>query len=378
MVDSPDAPDGARRVAVLGDGAWGTALSLLLLGKGVRVRQWGAFPEYVEEVRRSRENRKFLAGVTLPEELALESDATRAVERAELVVVAIPTRYMRATLEGVAGSLPRDVAYVSVAKGIEEARLRRGTEIVRDVLGPVEVGVLSGPSHAEEVARGLPTAVVAAADDERLARAVQRTFFTPSFRVYTSDDLLGTELAGAVKNVIAIAAGISDGLGFGDNSKAALITRGLAEMTRLGVGLGARGATFGGLAGIGDLVTTCYSPYGRNRTVGLELGRGRTREDVEGSTEAVAEGVRTAPAILELAEKLGVEMPIAREVRAVCFEGKDPRRAVVDLMTRPPRAETDGGRTHHGDTPACACIRTHADRETTENGGTRGTETERR
>ena len=343
----------AGRVTILGDGGWGTSLAALLARKGVAVTMWGAFPEYLEEMRTSRVNRKFLPGVELPEELAFEPDARKAAEGADLITVAIPTRYMHSTLSRIKGDLPQDVPYVSVAKGLFMAadlagqavpggkRLLRGTEIVRDCLGDVRVGGLFGPSHAEEVAKGLPTAVVATAADPDLAQSIQATFLTSLFRVYTSDDLVGVEIAGAVKNVIAIATGICDGLGFGDNSKAALLTRGLAEMTRLGVSLGARARTFIGLAGVGDLVTTCYSPFGRNRAVGVRIGKGMTLAEAEGSTEMVAEGVTTAPAILELARR-GVEMPIAAEVCAILFENKDPRQAVADLMTRPPKAEGEG------------------------------------
>lgn len=334
-------PKGIGRAAVLGDGGWGTALAILLGRKGVEVTIWGAFPDYVEEMRRSRVNRKFLPGADLPEALALESDAAVATRGAELIVVAVPTKFARATLERIASDLPRDVPYVSVAKGLEEGRLLCGTGIVRDVLGNVRIGCLSGPSHAEEVAKRLPTAVAAAAEDEDLARLIQSAFLTTSFRVYTATDLVGVELGGAVKNVIAIAAGICDGLGFGDNSKAALLTRGLAEMTRLGVRMGARPETFRGLAGVGDLVTTCYSPFGRNRAVGVKLGRGQTLSEIESSMEMVAEGVRTSRAMNDLAASKGVEMPIAAEVSAVLFRGKDPKQAVVDLMTRPPRSERE-------------------------------------
>ena len=334
-------PDGAGRVTVLGDGGWGTALAVTLERKGVEVSVWGAFPDYVEEVRRTRVNRKFLPGIDLPEALSLEADASEAARGAELIVVAIPTKYMRATLDKIAPSLPRDVPYVTVAKGLEEGRLARGTEIIRDCLGDVAVGCLAGPSHAEEVAKRLPAAVVAAAGTDDLAALIQATFMTATFRVYRCTDLVGVELGGAVKNVIAIAAGICDGLGFGDNSKAALLTRGLAEMTRLGVKMGADAETFRGLSGIGDLITTCCSPYGRNRAVGVKLGQGVPLEEIEASTEMVAEGVRTAPAICDLAGRKGIEMPIAREVCAVLFDGKAPKQAVVDLMTRPPKAESE-------------------------------------
>ncbi len=338
---SANLPDGAGRVTVLGDGGWGTALAVTLARKGLDVTVWGAFPEYVEEVRRTRVNRKFLDGIDLPEALALEADAAKATEGAELVVVAIPTKFMRATLERIGPALPRDVPYVTVAKGLEEGRLARGTEIIHDCLGDVGIACLAGPSHAEEVAKRLPAAVVAAAETEDLARLVQTTFLTATFRVYRCTDLVGVELGGAVKNVIAIAAGICDGLEFGDNSKAALLTRGLAEMTRLGVRMGADAATFRGLSGIGDLITTCCSPFGRNRAVGVKLGQGVSIKEIEASTEMVAEGVKTAPAICDLAEKMKVEMPIAREVCAVLLEGKAPKQAVVDLMTRPPKAESE-------------------------------------
>ena len=338
-----DRPEGeAGRVTVLGDGSWGTSLAVLLARKGVPVTMWGAFPEYLDEMRRSRVNRKFLPGVELPEGLAFEADAGKAIEGAALAVVAIPTRYMRSVLERIRGDLPLNVPYVSVAKGLERDHLLCGTGIIRDCLGEVRVGGLFGPSHAEEVVKGLPAAIVATSADADLARSIQATFMTSSFRVYSSDDLTGVEIAGAVKNVIAIATGICDGLGLGDNSKAAVVARGLAEMTRLGVALGAQAQTFIGLAGVGDLVTTCYSPFGRNRAVGVRIGEGMTLAEAEGSTEMVAEGVTTAPAILELASRNGVEMPIAVEVRAILFEAKDPRQAVVDLMTRPPKAEGEG------------------------------------
>ena len=335
------APPCATRVAVLGDGGWGTAIATLLASKGIDVAIWGAFPDYLDEVRRSRENRKFLPGVKLSEKIALEADAARACAGAQLVVVAIPTKFMRPTLEKLSPALRRDVPYCSVAKGVEEDRLRRGTEIIRDVLGRVTVGILSGPSHAEEVARGRPTAVVAAAEDASCAALVQGTFLAPAFRVYTCADTIGVEIAGAVKNVIAIAAGICDGLGFGDNSKAALVTRGLAEMTRFGVKLGARPDTFRGLAGVGDLMTTCYSSHSRNRGFGERVGRGETREQIETSMEMVAEGVRTARGVLAIARDRGVEMPIAAEVCAMLFDRKSPKKAVVDLMTRPPRSERE-------------------------------------
>ena len=335
------AADAKRRVAVLGDGGWGTAIALLLHSNGFDVALWGAFPEYTEEMRTTRANRKFLPGPRLPDDLRLEHDAAAATEGATLAVVAIPTKFMRSALSRIAEDLPRDLPYVTVAKGVEEERLKRGTEIIAGVLGEVRLGILSGPSHAEEVSRGLPTAVVAASADENLASDVQLAFMSKTFRVYTSDDVIGVEIAGAVKNVMAIAAGICDGLGLGDNSKAALVTRGLAEMTRLGVDLGANPSTFRGLAGVGDLMTTCYSKHSRNRSVGERLGKGETGSQIESSMEMVAEGVRTTKGLTGLARERGVDMPIAEEVRKVLFEDKPVREIVPALMERPPRAERE-------------------------------------
>ena len=327
---------------MLGDGGWGTALALLLHKKGERVVLWGPFPEYVQTLRRKRENVKFLKGVPLPDDLAITSDVDEALDRATMMVAAIPTCYMRSVLVRVRPLYPPGLPVVTIAKGIEEGTMMRGSEIVADVLGDVPLGMLFGPSHAEEVARGLPTTVVAASEDPPLAERVQRTFITERFRVYTSPDSIGVELGAALKNVIAIAGGICDGLGFGDNSKAALITRGLAEIARLGVALGARRETFSGLTGLGDLITTCVSPFGRNRHVGVEIARGRKLDNIIRDMEGqVAEGVLTTRAACALAENYGVEMPITREIYNVLFNGKDPRQAVSDLMMRDPKPEME-------------------------------------
>ena len=330
-----------ERVTVVGDGGWGTALALLLVGKGYPVRLWGAFPDYVAEMRRRRENVKFLPGIPLPEALELCDDLPAAVEDATVAVAAVPAQFMRDVLGRLAGRCPRGVPIVSVAKGIENRTLLRPSQIVTDVLGRVPVVALSGPSHAEEVARGLPTTVAVACRDADRARRIQNLFMTDRFRVYTNRDVVGVELGGAVKNVIAIAAGICDGLGLGDNAKAALLTRGLAEMMRLGTAMGARRDTFAGLAGMGDLVTTCMSPYGRNRAVGVQIGQGRSLRDILEGMEQVAEGVRTTRSVHALARQRGVEMPITAQCHRVLFRGKDPRRAVGDLMRR---AAKDEGR----------------------------------
>jgi glycerol-3-phosphate dehydrogenase (NAD(P)+) len=329
-----------KRVAVVGDGGWGTALALVLDGNGHRVRVWGAFPDYVAEMRRRRENRKFLAGVRLPRSLELTSDARAAVADADVVVSAVPTKFLRAVMERFAPLLDDGTPVVSVTKGIEQGTLRRPSQILHETLGRRSVAVLSGPSHAEEVARGLPASVVVASSDAALALEAQRLFMSERFRVYTQDDLTGIELGGALKNVIALAAGICDGLGFGDNAKAALLTRGIVEIARLGSALGARKATFHGLSGMGDLITTCISPHGRNRSVGIQIGRGRSLAEILAGMEMVAEGVFTTRAARSLARQHRVEMPITEEVHRVLFRRKSPDRAVRDLMVRGRKPET--------------------------------------
>ena len=332
----------SKRITLLGDGGWGTALACLLAGNGHRATLWGNFPEITEEIRRLRENRKFLPGISIPKEVNLTNDLSEAIVGADLVVFSTPVIYLRAVAEKAApalkgGKRPR---VMTVAKGIERETLLRGSEVLQQVLGVADVGILVGPSHAEEVARRLPTTIVAAARDEAFAVEIQRTFMNDRFRVYTSTDTVGVEVGAAVKNVIAIAAGICDGLGFGDNAKAALLTRGLAEIARLGAAMGARRETFSGLSGLGDLITTCISPYGRNLKVGLEIGRGKTLDKaLEEIAPMVPEGVWTTQAVCALADRHGVQMPIARAVRSVLFENRSPLLAARDLMTREPKPE---------------------------------------
>lgn len=328
-------------IAVLSDGGWGTALALTLLKNGHRVRLWGPFPDYVEELRRRRENSRFLPGVPLPPELALETGLAAATADAELIVLAAPAQYARSLLEKLRQTaLPPDPLFVNVAKGIEVGTLLRMSELTEAVLGPRRYAVLSGPSHAEEVARQVPTAVVTASTDDAAARAVQAAFMNPRFRVYTSSDVIGVELGGALKNVLALAAGVCDGMGFGDNTKAALMTRGIAEMARLGAALGGRPETFSGLSGIGDLIVTCTSRHSRNRHVGEELGRGRPLEDILREMGGqVAEGVTTARSAFQLARRAGVETPIIDQVYAALYDGRDPRQAVRELMTREGKPE---------------------------------------
>jgi glycerol-3-phosphate dehydrogenase (NAD(P)+) len=333
-----------EQIAIIGDGAMSTICARLLDGKGHRLRLYSAFPEYAAELDASRENRRYLPGAPLPHALEITSDPARALDGATLVVAAVPAQYARGWWQQLKGHCPPAVPICSAAKGIENDTLLRPTQVLADVLtgsadGPWPVAALSGPCIAREVAAGLPATVVSASPDPGLARKVQDLFATPHFRVYTNADLAGVEIAGATKNVIAIAAGILDGLSGGDNAKAALLTRGLAEITRLGVAMGGRRETFAGLAGLGDLVTTCISPHGRNRTLGEAIGRGRTLTEAQAATESVVEGVATTRSVLALAERHGVEMPITTAVGQVLFEGKAPPAAIADLMTRTPKAE---------------------------------------
>ncbi len=326
--------------AVLGSGAWGTAVAMVLAQNPEHhVTLWSARSEQAASWHARRENVRLLPGVTIPHSIRLTADVNEAVERADLLIAAIPTVHLRATCARIAPVVPKGVPLLSLVKGLENHTFRRPTEIAREVLGERSVAVLSGPSHAEEVARGLPTTLVAASDDLQLAQWVQQRFSTDRFRVYTNLDLTGVELAAALKNVIGIAAGINDGLGFGDNSKSALLTRGLAEMARFGVALGANSSTFWGLAGMGDLITTCISKHGRNRAVGERLAKGEKLADIQAGTSMVAEGVFTARSVYEKSVQMGIAMPITTEVYRVLYEGKDPRLAVSNLMLRELRSE---------------------------------------
>lgn len=331
-----------KRATVLGSGAWGTALAMVLADKGLEVRLWSRRDEHAAQIEADRENTRYLPGARLPDALHATSDLAGALDGADLVLVVVPSHALRGVLADARASLPAGVPLVSATKGVENDSLMLMGEVFADVLG---AGVarrlvhLSGPSFAREVAAGLPTAIVAASDDAQCALAVQRVFASDRLRVYTSDDAVGVEVGGALKNVIAIAAGACDGLGFGHNTRAALITRGLAEIGRLAQAKGGQPATLAGLAGMGDLVLTCTGELSRNRTVGFELGRGRTLADVLAGLGHVAEGVKTARSAHELAARLDVEMPITHEVFRVLYEDKPARRAVVDLMTRELRAE---------------------------------------
>lgn len=322
-------------IAVLGDGGWGTAVALLLARSlDHRVRLWSARPESGARLRQDRENVRYLPGVPIPPAVELVTDAAAAVDAADLWISAIPTVHLRPTLERFRELANPATAVVSLTKGIELSTFARPSEIISDVLGTDRVVALSGPSHAEEVARGMPTSVVVAGPDAALTAGVQAMFLTDRFRVYTNPDLVGVELAGALKNVIGIAAGICDGLGFGDNAKSALVTRGLVEMSRFGLALGAEPDTFQGLGGVGDLVTTCFSPHGRNRRVGERLGRGETLAQIQTTMPAIAEGVTTARSVHDRTRPMGLEMPITTVVYRVLYEGLPPEQSVTELMTR--------------------------------------------
>jgi len=326
------------KVTVIGDGGWGTALAMVLDRNGHEVTVWGPFSDYLEEIKLFNENITYLPGVKVPGTIQWTDDREEAVKDADLVVLVVPSRFYKPVVESFKPFISESTWVVSATKGLDEETHERMSEVAEEVLGR-PIAVLSGPSHAEEVARGVPCAVAIAAVDHDMAEQIQQFFVNDTFRVYTLDDVIGVELGGALKNVVAIAAGMGDGMGFGDNSKAALMTRGLAEISRLGVALGAKPETFAGLSGIGDLMVTCMSKHSRNRGVGERLGKGETLEDIMASMQMVAEGVWNCQAAKELANKLGVPVPITEQVNAVVHEGKDPRKAVMDLMSRAPKPE---------------------------------------
>lgn len=327
------------KVTVIGDGGWGTANALLLAGYGHDVTVWGAFPDYIEEMKRTRRNDRFLKGVGLPASLRLTADCAEAVAGAEIVVLAPPSKFFASVMERFKGLVTNDQLVVSLTKGLCEKTNRRMTELAQEILGVSDVVALAGPTHAEEVSRGIPTTIVAACRDEEKAKRVQRVWSGPLFRVYTSSDPVGVEIGGAVKNVIAIAVGCSDGMGFGDNTRAALITRGLAEMKRFVLAYGGLPETLSGLAGIGDLIVTCTSRHSRNHSVGERLGKGEKIGDILGSMQMVAEGVWNSKVVHDLAAKMGVEMPISDLVYALCYKDFDASKAVESIMSRELKSE---------------------------------------
>ena len=331
------------KIAVLSDGAWATAVALLLVSNKHEVVLWSPFPENIEAMRNTRRNERFLKGQSLPDDLELTESMVDAVSEAEMILQVSPTQFARKTIEKLRtnGYTNRQII-VNLAKGIEVDSLKRVSEICQEILGSSTYSVLSGPSHAEEVVRGVPTAVVVASSSPDVSQTVQDVFMNDVFRVYTSDDVVGVELGGALKNVFAIAAGSCDGMALGDNSKAALITRGVAEMARLGQALGGREETFSGLSGLGDMIVTCTSHHSRNRHVGEALGKGKSLETIiKDMGMVVAEGITTTKSAYELANATNVDTPIINEIYAAIYRGKDLREGVSDLMTRRARRERD-------------------------------------
>ncbi len=328
------------KISVLGSGSWGMALALLLYNNGHEVLLWSARPEDARKLREKRENPDRLLGVRLPDEIEILTDLERALKDVDVTVLAVASPYIRSTAHKMAPFVCGNQKIVNVAKGIEEKTLKTLSEVIEEEIPQGNVAVLSGPSHAEEVGRGLPTTCVVSAHTQETAEYLQSIFMSPVFRVYTTPDILGVELGGALKNVIALAAGTADGLGYGDNTKAALITRGITEIGRLGKKMGAQMETFYGLSGIGDLIVTCASKHSRNRKAGYLIGQGHTMEEAMDEVQMVVEGVYSARAARELAEKYEVEMPIITEVNRVLFEGKSAAEAVMDLMLRDKKVET--------------------------------------
>ncbi|HET6567772.1 MAG TPA: NAD(P)H-dependent glycerol-3-phosphate dehydrogenase [Rhodothermales bacterium] len=331
-----------RRIAVLGAGSWGTALAISLAESGHAVGLWVRRPEVAARMRRERHNPTYLPEASIPGSVAITSDLLDVVEGRDMWVFAIPSQSIRGVAQGAQAAADEDLLIVSVAKGIENGTLLTTTQVLAEVLTRVparQIAALSGPSHAEEVALNMPTTLVAAAPDEEVAQEVQSVFMTPSLRVYVNLDVIGVEIGGSVKNVLAIAAGICDGLGYGDNAKAALLTRGMAEIQRLGLVMGAEAATFAGLTGIGDLVVTCMSRHSRNRYLGEQIGRGARLPEIQAGMSMVAEGVSTTRSVHELARRHHIEMPITEAVYSILFEGKDPQEAVFELMTRSAKRE---------------------------------------
>jgi len=325
------------KISVIGAGGWGTTLSILLHYNGHEVVLWEYDKKNAKQMLKHRENRTFLPDIKIPEEVLITNELLEATYDKNMIVLAVPSQFLRGVVKNIKPYNIKNSILVNVSKGIENNSLKTMSQMLREVfvdISPEQIGVLSGPSHAEEVSRMIPTAVVGASADKATAMTIQTTFMNSYFRVYSSTDVLGVELGGAFKNVIAIGAGIIDGAKFGDNTKAAIMTRGVAEISRLGIALGARPETFSGLSGIGDLIVTCMSRHSRNRFVGEKIGEGKKLKDILKSMSAVAEGVETSRSASQLASKYNVETPITSEVYKMLFEDKDPVKSTNDLMTR--------------------------------------------
>ncbi len=327
------------KISIIGSGGWGTAVALLLAGKGYDVFLWSWIQEETDRLNLDRENKEFLPGVKFPDNITCTHDMAECVYNADLIITAAPSPATRTTAKQLAPFVQEGQVLVNISKGLEESTLSRLSEVYASEIPQAKIAVMSGPSHAEEVSRKLPTTNVAACGDLHTAKFVQDIFMDQNFRVYTSTDVMGVELGGSLKNVIALCAGISDGLGYGDNTKAALITRGLAEISRLGIAMGADARTFMGLSGVGDLIVTCTSMHSRNRRAGILLGQGKTLQEALDEVHMVVEGVNTASAAYQLSKKYNVEMPIVEEANNILYHGKNAREAVISLMTRDKKEE---------------------------------------
>lgn len=328
-----------RKVTVIGSGSWGTALAVMLDKYGHKVTLWARRAEEAEKIRTEHENKEYLPGIEIRESIKTESDRQKAVDGAEIVITAIPSKFVRENMELFSPFLRPEQVMVNVAKGLEQGSLLRLSQVIRECVPQCKVCTLVGPSHAEEVGRGIPTACVVSCDDMNTAKMIQSEFMNPTFRIYTNSDEIGIEIGAALKNVIALAAGANDGLGFGDNTKAALMTRGLAEIARLGVKMGGNPLTFNGLSGMGDLIVTCTSMHSRNRRAGILLGQGTSLKDTLEQVHMVVEGVNTAKAAYDLSKKYNVEMPITETINKVLFGGQEVREGVVELMNRDGKEE---------------------------------------
>jgi glycerol-3-phosphate dehydrogenase (NAD(P)+) len=328
-----------KKISIIGDGGWGTTISIHLHKKGNDVTLWSPFRDYARKLDKSRINSKYLPGIKIPKSIKITSDIKYAIKVSEIVVLAIPSCFLRKVLLKIKKADYKKVLFLSLTKGIEERTNLRPSQIIEDMLGKVDLCVLSGPNIAYEIARGYPATTVIASKEIKKAKDLQSIFTNDKLRVYTSKDIIGVELGGSLKNIIAIAAGISDGLGFGMNAKAAIVTRGLVEITRLAKALGAKPETFSGLSGLGDLVTTCMSPHSRNHFVGVEIAKGKKLRNILKKMNMVAEGIKTAKSIQALNKEFRVDMPISAEIYKVLYKNKSPKKAVNDLMLREMKTE---------------------------------------
>ncbi len=328
-------------ISVIGSGGWGSAMAIMLAENGHRVKLWSYLREESEGLKKYRENKPFLPGVFFPENVEFTADIKECCENADIIITATPSHAVRTTAKNMSGFIKNGQIIVNISKGIEEDTYYTLSRVIKEEIPNCVIAVMSGPSHAEEVSRRMPTTNVVACEDEAIARYIQDAFMNPNFRIYTNPDVLGVELGGSLKNVIALCAGITDGIGLGDNTKAALMTRGLVEIARLGVALGAKAETFNGLSGVGDLIVTCTSMHSRNRRAGILIGRGKTAEQACDEVKMVVEGIRTCRAAKELSEKVGVEMPIVNEAYKVLFENMPAEEAIKNLMERDKKHETE-------------------------------------